>query len=54
MNLSAYKILRTNGQRENVTVNAAPYHQYIGTRPEVIIPLPHTDLPPAPRDVETF
>jgi len=54
MNLSAYKILSTNNQRENVTVNAAPYHQYKGTRPEVIIPLPHTDLPPAPRDVETF
>jgi len=54
MNLSAFKIMSTNNQRENVTVNAAPYHRYIGTRPEIIIPLPHTDLPPAPRDVEIF
>ena len=54
MNLSAYKIISTNNQRENVTMNAASYHNYNGTRPEIIIPLPYTDLPPTPRDVETF
>lgn len=54
MNANAYKIMSTNNQRENVTVNAEAYHRYKGTRPEIIIPLPHTDLPPAPRDVETF
>ena len=54
MNKTAYKIISTNNQRENVTVNAEAYHLYEGTRPEVIIPLPHSDLPPAPRDVETF
>lgn len=54
MNASAYKIISTNSQRENVTVNGESYHHYKGTRPEVIIPLPHTDLPSAPRDVETF
>lgn len=54
MNADAYKIISTNDQRENVTVNAEAYHRYKGTRPEVIIPLPHSDLPPEPRDVETF
>ncbi len=54
MNASAYKIMSTNNQRENVTVNAESYHRYKGNRPEVIIPLPHTDLPPIPRAVETF
>jgi hypothetical protein len=54
MNADAYKIISTNDQRENVTVNAEAYRRYAGTRPEVIIPLPHSDLPPEPRDVDTF
>ncbi|MBT3321011.1 MAG: hypothetical protein HN392_01875 [Anaerolineae bacterium] len=54
MNASAHKIISTNQQRENVTVNAEAYHHYTGTRPEVIIPLPHSNLPPPPRKVESF
>ncbi len=54
MNETAYKIISTNKQRENVTINAEAYHHYKGTRPEVIIPLPHGDLPPAPREIENF
>ena len=54
MNKTAYKIISTNDKRENVTVNAEAYHRYTGTRPEVIIPLPHSDLPPTPRESETF
>ncbi len=54
MNPKAYKIISTNDRRENVTVNAENYHRYKGTRPEVIIPLPHSDYPPEPRDFETF
>jgi hypothetical protein len=54
MNESAYKIISTNDQRENVTVNGESYDRYTGTRPEVIIPLPHSDFPPVPRDIETF
>ena len=54
MNAKAYKIIRTNNQRENVTVNAEAYDSYQGTRPEIIIPLAHSDLPPKPREVEAF
>ncbi len=54
MNATAYKIISTNDQRENVTVNAEARHHYKGTRPEIIIPLAHGDLPPAPREVESF
>ncbi len=54
MNATAHKIISTNNQRENVTVNAESYHHYKGTRPEVIIPLPHADFPPTPREVESF
>ena len=54
MNKSAYKIISTNNQRENVTVNGENSDHYKGTRPEIIIPLPHSDLPSTPRDVETF
>ena len=54
MNVAAYKILSTNKERENVTVNAENYHHYKGTRPEIIIPLAHGDLPPTPREAESF
>ena len=54
MNEDAYRIISTNGKRENVTVNAESYNRYTGARPEVIIPLPHSDIPPAPREAESF
>jgi hypothetical protein len=53
MNSAAYNLLSTNAKRD-VTVNAEIYDRYSGARPEVIIPLPISSDPPAPRDVETF
>lgn len=53
MNSAAYKLLSTNAKRD-VTVNAEVYDRYTGARPEVIISLPISTNPPAPREVETF
>lgn len=53
MNSAAHKLLSTNAKRE-VTINAEVYDRYSGTRPEVIIPLPTSSEPAAPREVETF
>jgi len=53
MNSTAFKLLSTNAKRD-VTVNAEVYDRYSGARPEVIISLPISTDPPAPREVETF
>jgi hypothetical protein len=53
MNSAAYKLLTSNAKRE-VTINAETFNRYTGTRPEVIIPLPVSQEPPPPTDVDTL
>jgi hypothetical protein len=53
MNSMAYKLLSTNIRRD-VALNAEIYDRLNGTRPEVFIPLPVSQEPPEPRDVEAF
>lgn len=53
MNSTAYKLLSTNVRRD-VALNAEIYDRLNGTRPEVFIPLPVTQEPPEPREVEAF
>jgi hypothetical protein len=53
MNGAAYRLLTTNAKRET-TVNAQPCDRRSGTRPEIYIPLPTSQEPVAPRDVDTF
>ena len=53
MNSAAYKLLTSNAKRD-VTINAETFNRYTGARPEVIIPLPVSQQPPTPTDVETL
>jgi hypothetical protein len=53
MNSAAYKLLTTNAKRD-VTINAEGFNRYTGARPEVIIPLPVSQEPPQPTDVNTL
>ena len=48
MTPAAFRLLSTNERRE-VSINAEPWNRYTGERPTVVIPLPATGDPPAPR-----
>jgi hypothetical protein len=51
MNSAAYKLLSSNAKRE-ITINAEAFNRFSGARPEIIIPLPVSQQPPTPTDVE--
>ena len=53
MNSMAYKLLTSNTKRE-ATINAEAFNRYTGARPEVIIPLPVSQEPPFPEDINTL
>ena len=53
MNIAAYRLITTNAKRE-ATLNAEALDRYSGARPEIIIPLPASNPPPIPHDVEVF
>jgi hypothetical protein len=53
MNSTAFKLLTTNVKR-TITINAEFYDRQNSTRPEIFIPLPVTQEPPEPREIDTF
>lgn len=53
MNAAAYRLITTNAKRD-ATLNAEAFDRYSGARPEIIIPLPASNPPPIPHDVEAF
>jgi hypothetical protein len=53
MNSAAFKLLSTSVKRE-VTLNTEGFNRFAGTRPEVIIPLPISQEPLPPREMEIF
>jgi len=53
MNSAAYKLLTSNAKRE-ATINSEAFNRYTGTRPEIIIPLPVSQEPPLPNDVDNL
>ncbi len=53
MNPTAFKLLTTNVKR-TITINAEFYDRQNSTRPEIFIPLPVTQEPPEPREIDTF
>ena len=53
VNDATYKLLSTNERRE-VAINAEPWNPYLGTRPELIIPLPSSGGLSLPKDTDEF
>jgi hypothetical protein len=53
MNSAAHRLLTTNAKRDT-TVNAEIRNRYTGAQPEIVIPLPVTQEPAPPNDVELF
>jgi hypothetical protein len=53
MNSIAFKLLGTSVKRE-VTLNTEGFNRFTGSRPEVIIPLPVSQEPLPPREMEMF
>ena len=53
MNSAAYKLLTSNAKRE-ASINAETFNRHTGTRPEIIIPLPVSQEPPLPNNVDNL